>query len=176
MIVETLSRLNLVRLEIEINDGGLDGKHEGMPDIRGLLSSWPGLGPMLTEIAGAGAPHVGAHTGTATRTRSRASSTDLGSNADTDSGSDTDTEQEPLSLGERTLDAIDVPAFAARLIDAIPTLEDALIQVQRPRRSLSGARLRVRTALFGRVPEGDYACKWRWVGDVLYQETEGCVE
>ena len=108
-----------------------------------------------------------------TRARSRASSTDsdADSGSDTDSGSDSGSEQEPLSLGERTLDEVDVPAFVARLAEAIPTLEEALIQVQRPRRS--GARLRVWTALFGRVPEGDYVRKWRWVGDVLYQETEG---
>ena len=46
-IVETLSHLNLVRLEIRIKDGGLDGEHEeleGIPDIRGLLSSWLGFG------------------------------------------------------------------------------------------------------------------------------------
>ena len=88
-----------------------------------------------------------------------------GLRASTDSGSDADSgsEQEPLSLDERTLGEVDVPAFVSRLAEAIPTLEDVLIQVQRPRRS--GAR--VRTALFGHVPEGDYAHRWRWVGDAL---------
>ncbi|KAM5542413.1 hypothetical protein V8D89_003872 [Ganoderma adspersum] len=187
-IVEAVSHLNLTRLDVGINDGGIGGEEAS-----------DGLGPLLSGIAaaagGAAAPQLNAHTGTGTSgttppspdgaplsppasnadSDSYSDHSDSDADADADSNSDSapnaDPNPELLSLGERTLDAIDVPALTARLADAMPTLEEALIMVQRPHRC--GSRLRFRTALFGRGIEGKSAHEWREVGGVLYQETEG---
>ncbi|KAI1790250.1 hypothetical protein LXA43DRAFT_1017165 [Ganoderma leucocontextum] len=71
---------------------------------------------------------------------------------------------EPLSLGERTLDEIDVPALAERLIRSIPTLRDAFISMQQPRRCGTEVRaVRVLTP-----PPGT----WLPVGYPVYRDRE----
>lgn len=59
-----------------------------------------------------------------------------------------------LSVGERTMDAFDVGVFLSRLVDAIPTLEDAAVSVRRPRRCGSEGRCARLMKSSSPLPEG----------------------